>query len=165
MAGGTKRRDDLIGLAAIAGVTALTATGSRVSSDYDSAWFKSLRKPRWEPSGAVIGGIWAVLYVCAAAAAYLLWRKRAGRDIRGLAGLFALQYLLNYLFTPLLTLRRSLRLSTADSVALHLVVDAIVVLAWPVRRAAALLMLPYSAWTLFAAALSLRVWRLNPDRE
>jgi len=43
----------------------------------------------------------------------------------------------------------------------HVAVDAIVVLAWPIHRAAALLMLPYSAWTLFTTALSRRVRRLN----
>lgn len=165
MAGGARRRrDDMLGLAAITGVTALTATGSRASSDYDSTWFKALRKPRWEPSGGVIGAVWAVIYVCTALAATLLWRKRDEHDIRGLAALFAVQYLLNYLFTPLLTLRRSLSLSTTDSAVLHLVVTAIAVLAWPVRRAAAILMIPYSAWTLFATILSWRVWQLNQDQ-
>ncbi len=84
---------------------------------------------------------------------------------KGLAGLFAVQYLLNYLFTPLLTLRRSLALSTTDSAVLHLVVDAMVIVAWPIRRAAALLLIPYSAWTLFATILSWRVWSLNPERD
>jgi tryptophan-rich sensory protein len=60
---------------------------------------RSGRKPRWEPSGAVIGPVWAVLYVCTALAASLLWRKREAHDLWGLMGLFALQYLLNYAFT------------------------------------------------------------------
>ena len=156
-----RRREDALAAGMIAGITALTAIGSRISSDYDSAWFRALRKPRWEPSGAVIGPVWAVLYACTGLSATLLWREREAHDVRGLMGLFALQYLLNYAFTPLLTLRRSLSLSTVDSGALHLVVDAIVALAWPVQRAAALLMLPYSAWTLFTTLLSWRVWTLN----
>ena len=156
-----RRREDALAAGMIAGVTALTAIGSRISSDYDSAWFRTLRKPRWEPSGALIEAVWAILYLCTALSANLLWRKRETRDTRTLMGLFALQYLLNYAFTPLLTLRRSLSLSTVDSGALHLVVDAIVALAWPVQRAAALLMLPYSAWTLFTTLLSWRVWTLN----
>jgi benzodiazapine receptor len=166
MAGqGTKRRDDILGTAAIVGVTALTATGSTISSDYDSTWFKTLRKPRWEPSGAVIGPVWAVIYLCTAIAGSLLWRERDKHDLKGLAGLFAVQYLLNYLFTPLLTLRRSLALSTTDSAVLHLVVTAMVIVAWPIRRAAAILLIPYSAWTLFATILSWRVWDLNPEQD
>ncbi|MDQ2827508.1 MAG: tryptophan-rich sensory protein [Chloroflexota bacterium] len=160
-----RRRGDLLGIVALVGVTALTATGSTASSDYDSTWFKTLRKPRWEPSGAVIGPVWAVIYACTVIAGSLLWRERDKRDLKGLAGLFAVQYLLNYLFTPLLTLRRSLALSTTDSAVLHLVVDAMVIVAWPIRRAAALLLIPYSAWTLFATILSWRVWSLNPERD
>ena len=87
-----RRREDALATGVVAGVTALTAIGSRISSDYDSAWFRALRKPRWEPSGAVIGPVWAALYVCTALSASLLWRKRATHDIRPLLGLFALQY-------------------------------------------------------------------------
>lgn len=158
-----RRRDDAVGTAAIMGLTALTAFGSRASSAYGSVWFRSLRKPPWEPSGAIIGPVWAVLHAGTALSASLLWRRRGEHDMKGLMGLFALQYLLNYAFTPLLTLRRSLALSTIDSGGLHLAVDAIVVLAWRVHRTAALLMLPYSAWTLFTTVLSARVWRLNDD--
>ena len=85
-----RRREDVLATGAVAGVTALTAIGSRISSDYDSTWFRALRKPRWEPSGAVIGPVWAVLYLCTALAASLLWRKRATHDIRTLMGLFSL---------------------------------------------------------------------------
>jgi translocator protein len=156
-----RRREDALATGVVAGVTALTAIGSWISSDYDSAWFRALRKPRWEPSGAVIGPVWAVLYVCTALSASLLWRKRDEHDLRGLMRLFALQYLLNDALTPLLTLRRSLSLSTVDSAALHLAVETIIALAWPVQRAAAVLMLPYSAWTFFTTLLSWRVWTLN----
>ncbi len=155
------RRDDLLAVGTIVGLTTLTALGSRLSSDYDSAWFRALRKPRWEPSGRLIGGVWTAIYASTAGAALLLWRERTRHDLRRLAALFALQFLLNYLFTPLLTRRRSLWLSLADTAALHVVVDALVVLAWPIQRAAALLLLPYSAWTLFTTALSWRVRRLN----
>ena len=110
-----RRREDALATGVVAGVTALTAIGSRISSDYDSAWFRALRKPRWEPSGMVIGPVWAVLYACTGLSATLLWPKREAHDMRGLMGLFALQYLLNYAFTPLLTLRRSLSLSTVTA--------------------------------------------------
>ena len=34
-------------------------------------------------------------------------------------------------------------------------------LAWPVRRTAALLFVPYFLWVTFAAALNFEIWRLN----
>jgi tryptophan-rich sensory protein len=33
---------------------------------------------------------------------------------------------------------------------------------WPIRKAAALLMVPYLAWLCFAAALTFEIDRLNP---
>jgi len=48
---------------------------------------------------------------------------------------------------------------------LQLVVTAMVIVAWPIRRAAAILLIPYSAWTLFATILSWRVLSLNPERD
>jgi tryptophan-rich sensory protein len=80
-------REDVLATGVVAGVTALTAIGSRISSNYDSAWFRALRKPRWEPSGAVIGPVWAVLYACTGLSATLLWREREAHDLRGLMGL------------------------------------------------------------------------------
>src|SRR5438105_12108752 len=83
-------REDALATGMIAGVTALTAIGSRISSDYDSAWFRALRKPRWEPSGAVIGPVWAVLGLCTALSASLIWWLRGPHDTHTLMGLFAL---------------------------------------------------------------------------
>jgi tryptophan-rich sensory protein len=65
-------REDVLATGVVAGVTALTAIGSRISSNDDSAWFRALRKPRWEPSGAVIGPVWAVLYACTGLSATML---------------------------------------------------------------------------------------------
>ena len=65
-------REDVLATGVVAGVTALTAIGSRISSNYDSAWFRALRKPRWEPSRAVIGPVWAVLYACTGLSATML---------------------------------------------------------------------------------------------
>jgi benzodiazapine receptor len=40
---------------------------------------------------------------------------------------------------------------------------ALIVLAWPIRRLAALLLLPYLAWLCFAALLTAEIMARNPD--
>ena len=46
-------------------------------------------------------------------------------------------------------------------VAIWLAIVVFIALAWPVRRSAALLFVPYFLWVTFAAALNFEIWRLN----
>lgn len=142
----------------VAAVTAGVAAAGSAAGDFDSSWYRRLKKPAWQPGGATIGAVWTGLYALTAVSGSML----AGGRRRGLlTGLFALQYVLNAAFTPLLTRRRSLVLATADSAALFATVTALVVAAWPVRRTAAMLLVPYAAWTAFATYLSATLVRLN----
>src|SRR5579859_1525687 len=108
------RRGDLLGFLVIAMVTALTAAAGGAAGDFTSAWYKALRKPTWQPSGAAIGAVWTVLYVLTATSAGLLWRRRDRRHVPSIAVLFGVQYVLNVAFTPLFTRKRDLTLATVD---------------------------------------------------
>ncbi len=156
-----RRQVDWLGTATIAAVTLATAAAGARSGDFHSAWYRRLRKPAWQPSGAVIGAIWTVLYTLTATAAGLLWWRRRAVDSRGIWALLALQYALNVAYTPVFTRLRALRLATLDAGLLSLTVSALILLVWPVRRIAALLLVPYSLWAGFATLLSLRLWHLN----
>jgi translocator protein len=120
-----------------------------------------LQKPSWQPSGRVIGSVWTILYPLIALAGVLLWRTPAARRDRGLLMLFGLQWVLNVLYPPLLTRKRSPTLATLDCGALAAAVWLLVGKAIPVRRPAGLLLVPYGLWTTFATALSLALLRRN----
>jgi translocator protein len=159
---------DWTNVAGAAGVTALmaaVAVAGGASGGFRSDWYVRLRKPAWQPSGAVIGAVWSGLYTLTAISGSLLWARRRDPRARPLLGLFLIQAALNAAFTPLLTRARSPELAAADSAALGVTVAALTVLAWPVRRTAAVLLLPYVAWTGFATFLSYRIVALNrgPD--
>jgi translocator protein len=150
--------------AVVAGATALAAGGGSALSDFQSGWYRRLRKPAWQPSGRTIGWVWSGLYALIAASGTVLWTGRNPGRSRLLPVLFVAQYALNLAYAPLLTRARSLRLATLDSTLLFVTVAALVRTAWPVRRLAAALLLPYLAWTGFATFLSWRVLRLNRPR-
>jgi tryptophan-rich sensory protein len=149
-------------LAAIVGVTVATAGVGGVGGDFSSSWYGALRKPRWQPSGGVIGAVWSFLYALIALALTLLFRTEAARRDRRLLALAGVQYLLNAAFTPLLTRARSLSLATIDCALLATVVIALTRQAWPRHRLAAALLVPYALWSSFATLLSLRLKLLNP---
>ena len=159
----TRRRlsVDRVGILAIVAVTAFTAAVGSVSGDFTSGWYRALRKPSWQPSGRVIGTVWSVLYTLTATSASLLWRERDQRTARRLGWLFGVQYGLNLAFTPLFTRRHALTAATVDCALLTGTVMALIVRAWPVRRAAAVLLAPYALWSAFATVLSWRIRQLN----
>ena len=148
-----------IGIAAL--TAAVAALGSR-TGDFESRWYRQLRKPAWQPSGRTIGLVWTGLYALTATSGGLLAARRPGGG-RGrlIAGLFGLQYALNAAFTPIFTRRRDLALATVDSGMLCATVAALSAVSWSVRRSASLLLLPYVAWTAFATFLSATLLRLN----
>jgi translocator protein len=156
-----RQSDDLLGTAAIAAATAGTAIAGGLAGDFESVWYQQLRKPGWQPSGQVIGAVWSVLYTLTAVAGTLLWRRRGHVNDSKLFWLFVLQFGLNGAFTPILTRFHALKLAVLNSATLAVVVAALVTLAWPVRRLAAVLLVPYVLWTAFATCLIWRIQRLN----
>jgi tryptophan-rich sensory protein len=156
----TSRRKDLLGVLAVIGLTAAVAVAGGASGDFRSRWYAELRKPAWQPSGTTIGAVWSVLYVSIAIAGSMLWLRR-GRTGSAIPALFVSQSLLNAAWTPLFTRARRLGLATAECAALTLVNAGLVASAWRVRRPAALILVPYLAWTAFATFLSWTIYRLN----
>jgi translocator protein len=156
---------NLAGVAGVSLLMAAVAAAGGASGDFRSDWYARLRKPSWQPPGAVIGAVWSVLYTLTAVSGSLLWVRRRDSRARSLMSLFLIQAVLNVAFTPLLTRARSPELAAADSAALGLTVTALTARAWPVRRSAAVLLLPYVAWTGFATFLSYRIVALNRGRH
>ena len=124
-------------------------------------WYASLLKPSWNPPAWIFGPAWTLLYTMMAAAAWLIWREGGWKKQRRALGLFLAQLLLNALWTPLFFGLHHPALAFAEIVVLWLVLATTLRSFWLVKKAACLLLVPYLAWTTFAAALNFAIWRLN----
>lgn len=158
-------RSDALGIAAIVLATAAVAAVGGAAGDFESGWYRGLRKPAWQPSGAVIGGVWSVLYIGIATAGVQLWSRRTRPGFRAVRSLFVAQWILNAAWTPLFTRARRLDAALADCVALTGVNIVLVARAWRVRPGAAVLLVPYALWTAFATFLTWTILRLNGRRR
>jgi tryptophan-rich sensory protein len=149
----------ILGLLGWLGVTFAAAwAGSRFMP---GAWYAALAKPAWNPPNAIFAPVWSVLYGLMAVAAWLVWR-RAGFSGAGAAlGLFAVQLILNALWSYLFFGRHQPGLAFGDIVVLWVAILSVVLLFWRVDRVAGALLLPYLAWVGFAAYLNFTLWRLN----
>lgn len=121
-------------------------------------FYAALSKPAWTPPNDVFPIVWAVMYVLIAIAGWIVWRAQG---FGPLLWLWLLQLVLNGAWSYLMFGEKQIVSALIDMGALWVAIVAFVVLAWPVRRSAALLFVPYLLWVSFAAALNFEIWRLN----
>ena len=121
-----------------------------------TAWYDLLRKPAWTPPAGAFGPVWTALYLAMGAASYMAWRR--GGDMTA----YCLQLALNLWWTVLFFRARDPGLAGIEIVGLLLAIAATIRSFEAVSGTAAVLMLPYAAWTAFAAALTWTIATLNP---
>lgn len=145
----------------VLGCLAVGWLGGLVTRTSIESWYPMLAKPAWTPPDWAFPVVWTILYAMMGVAGWLAWRAAGpGRRLLPL-GLFAVQLLLNAVWTTFFFGLRDPGLALID-IALLLAAIAATILAF--RRAsaaAAWLLVPYLAWTSYAAALNAAIWRMN----
>jgi len=131
----------------------------------DNPWFAGLVKPASYPPPAAFGIVWTILYLLMGLAAAMIGSARGARG-RGLAlAVFFVQLAVNLAWTPVFFGLHQITGGLAVIAALDLLVLLAVAMFWRVRPLAALLLLPYLAWVLFATVLNWQFLQLNPDAD
>lgn len=121
-------------------------------------WYTKLPKPTWTPPGWLFGPVWTFLYTAMAVAAGLV-QSRTGWRHPALA-LYAVQLVLNALWSPLFFGLHRPDLALGDIVVLWLAIVATAVAFGRIIPVAGLLFVPYVAWVTFAAVLNAAIWEM-----
>lgn len=124
-------------------------------------WYAGIAKPSWNPPNWVFGPVWTFLYVSMAVAAWLVFIQRHKKPVRLALAVYALQLLLNALWSFLFFGLHRMGLAFAEIIILEALIVLTAILFWPLSRAAAMLFVPYIAWVAFASLLNFTLWRLN----
>lgn len=140
-------------------VIVVAAIGGLASADAATDYGK-LAQPSWAPPSYLFGPVWSALYLLMAVAAWLVWRS-GPRWTNPAIIAYGVQLLLNLLWSPLFFGLGWRGLALVDILLLDVAVAVTIAAFWKTQRTAALLMLPYFAWILFATALNYSVWSLN----
>src|SRR5512146_720674 len=144
-----------------AAAVALAAAGGGAATRRSVAtWYPGLRKPSWTPPSQAFGPVWTLLYSQMAYSAHRVARSSDPGRRRALA-LWWLQLGLNAAWTPVFFGARRTGAGAVVICALLLAVAATAAAGARVDRRAGLLYSPYLAWSTYAAALNLEIWRLN----
>lgn len=150
---------DALALACWLALCFLAALGGVFVSTGD--WYASLNKPSWNPPSWLFGPVWSTLYCMMAIAAWQVWRIGGWQRQRAALSLFITQLVLNALWTPIFFGAHQMGWAFVEICILWLTLVATIRAFWKVKQSAALLLLPYLAWSTFAAVLNFTLWRLN----
>lgn len=141
---------------------AVAFTGSIFTRDaIASGWYDSLNQPSFTPPAWVFGPVWTVLYILMGIALYIVWNQFPGKRRENALGIFALQLLLNFLWSLFFFYFRDIEIALLDSVALWISIVLMMWMFYRVKPLAAWLTIPYLLWVSFATALNTAYWILN----
>lgn len=133
---------------------AFTATAVRT-------WYQEIEKPAWNPPDWVFGPVWTVLYFLMGVSVWLVWRAGGWSGARTALVLFGVQLMLNAIWSIIFFGAQSPGLAFVEIVFLWCAIVATIAAFWSHSTVAAGLLVPYLAWSTFAACLNFTIWRLN----
>ena len=135
------------------------------NSGFDNPWYDALIKPAIQPPGYAFPIAWSLLYILLGLALAMIIDARGAKQRRTALGLFALQMLLNFAWSPLFFAAHQVTLGFWLILAMLGVAVATTLIFGRIRKVAAWLMVPYLLWLSFAAILNYQTDVLNPDAE
>jgi tryptophan-rich sensory protein len=142
-----------------------TLFGRAAGSGYGNPWFDALAKPGFMPPGWAFPVAWTILYALMGLALALILHAKGARGRPLALTLFLAQLALNYSWSPVFFALHRVGLALGIIAAMLLAAAAAAFLFYRIRKAAGLMLLPYLAWLVFAAALNYQIGKLNPDSE
>lgn len=158
----------ILGLAVMIAVPVLIGFGaSRLIADDTDGWYEQAQKAPWNPPDWLFSPVWSALYVVMGVAAWLIWRERHRLRVWPALGVYAAQLVLNALWSPLFfsgyPMWGDAALWAAFAVILALIIMVVLTIRvfWPINRLAAVLLIPYLAWVLYASTLNFYIALMN----
>jgi benzodiazapine receptor len=140
--------------AAATTVVAAAAVASSRAVNTGTGWYRTLKKPSWQPPPWTFGAVWTPLYATIAWSAGHSALHTRGRARRDLLTAYGINLAANAAWTWLFFARRSTRAGLAGTLALDVSNADLIRRAARHDPPAARALLPYAAWCLFATALN-----------
>lgn len=116
-------------------------------------WYPYLNKPTLTPPNSVFPIAWSIIYLCMGISAGLIILS-GKKERNSLIVLFGIQLFFNFAWSILFFYFRSPLSGLIDIVIVDVLVIAYTIKSYPVKKASALLFLPYLLWILFATYLN-----------
>jgi tryptophan-rich sensory protein len=143
----------------VAGTLMVGALGSVITTPSIPTWYAALAHPAIAPPNWLFAPVWTTLYVLMGVAAWRAW-KVCGLNSTAMT-LYAIQLALNLGWSAIFFGLHQIGAALAEIVVLWLAILATLIFFWRADRIAGALLVPYLAWTGFAAVLNEAFLKLN----
>ena len=143
----------------IVGAELVGAVSALAAGDFKE-YYLSLAKPPLAPPPGVFPWVWGILFALMGISAWLI-TDSGHRDLVGAMRLYYVQLVVNGIWAPVFFRLRSFPGAAFTAVLLAVLVVLMVLRFRRIRKWAAILNLPYAAWAMFGAYLSIGLWVLN----
>ncbi|MEX3510153.1 tryptophan-rich sensory protein [Kocuria carniphila] len=154
--------------ATTAGVAATAVVGS-LATKPNSTWYKTLKKPAFQPPSWLFPVAWTALYADIAAIGSLsiadLGEQGRTKEQRAYVAALATNLVLNAGWSILFFDRKQLGPAAVESIALAASTADLVRRSGKVSMEKGVVLAPYAGWTAFAAVLTGTIRALNPRRD
>ncbi|MDR3530053.1 MAG: tryptophan-rich sensory protein [Rhodopila sp.] len=134
------------------------AVGGSMTARSIHHWYLTLHAPPGTPSNWVFAPVWTALYVMIGTAGWLVWKRIGASPALRLWGW---QLAANALWAPAFFGLHSPALAMSVIIVMLLLIALTIRAFRPVQRTAAILLVPYCAWCLYAAYLNAGFLLLN----
>lgn len=126
------------------------------------AWYKTLILPAFAPGDGLTAFVWAVIYVCASLSILTLWNKTPhDKRFNTIVSVFLLAGAVNLIWSVLFFSFHMLDMSAITALILLAVLILAEILVYPRSKEAALFLMPFVVWVLFATYFMYTLRALN----
>ena len=124
-------------------------------------WYHSLNQPPFSPPDWLFAPVWSILYILMFVSLIMILKDGNIKEKSAPLTLFGLQLVFNLLWTPTFFVNKNISGAFIVSVLLVILVYQTIRNFYPYSKTAAMLLIPYLLWTMFALYLNFGIWRLN----
>jgi tryptophan-rich sensory protein len=135
--------------------------GSLATNPEITGWYANLIRPSFNPPNWLFGPVWTILFLLMGFALFGIWRQRPSKARTTALVMFAIQLLLNLAWSFIFFYFHALLWALLEILVLLNAIALTIRSFGKIDRRAAMLLLPYWAWVLFATFLTYSIWRLN----
>ncbi len=130
-----------------------------------ATWYDNLKKPPFTPPKTVFGPVWAILYIFIFSALILYFLSPDKSNLIPVTVFLLIHFSASFSWTKLFFEQKNIFAALLDILVIDVTLGVIITLFFQVNTLAAVLLLPYLGWGLFAAYLNWGIYRLNKDEN